>query len=314
VSEAPAPGAPAAPAAPLRSWLFVPGDSERKVDKGFATRADAVILDLEDSVAPEQLPRARECVSAVLRSRGRTGGPRLWVRVNAPGSALLRADLQAVFAGGAPDGVVLPKVSAAAEIAAAAQYIGVLETQAGAVPGSTRVLVITTETPEGVLALPQYPSLLRDSPSLLARLAGLTWGAEDLGAALGALGRRDASGVATFTFQLARTSCLLAAAALGVQAVDGVHTDFRDSQGLRGELEEARRDGFSGKLAIHPDQIASINAAFTPTEAERAQAQRVVAAFAAAPGAGVVSLDGRMIDRPHLLQAQRILAAAQPGP
>ena len=313
MSEAPAPGPPAAPAPALRSWLFVPGDSERKQDKALATQADAVILDLEDSVAPEQLPRARECVSAVLRSRLRTAGPRLWVRVNAPGSALLHADLQAVFAGGAPDGVVLPKVSAAAEIAAAAQYIGVLETQAGAVPGSTRVLVITTETPEGVLALPQYPSLLRDSPSLLARLAGLTWGAEDLGAALGALGRRDASGVATFTFQLARTSCLLAASALGVQAVDGVHTDFRDSQGLRRELEEARRDGFNGKLAIHPDQIAPINAAFTPTEAERAQAQRVVAAFAAAPGAGVVSLDGRMIDRPHLLQAQRILAAAQSG-
>ena len=321
MSETPAPyDAAAAPEAPagaapvLRSWLFVPGDSERKQDKALATQADAVILDLEDSVAPERLPRARECVSALLRSRGCTAGPRLWVRVNAPDSGRLRADLEAVFAGGAPDGVVLPKVSAPAQIADVAQYVGSLETQASARPGRTRLLVITTETPAGVLALPQYPAYLGHSRSLLARLAGLTWGAEDLGAALGALERRDASGVATFTFQLARTSCLLAAAALGVPAVDGVHTDFRDSQGLRRELDEARRDGFSGKLAIHPDQIASINAAFTPTEAERTQAQRVVAAFAAAPGAGVVSLDGRMIDRPHLLQAQRILAAAQPGP
>ena len=158
-----------------------------------------------------------------------------------------------------------------------------------------------------MLALPQYPAALGGAPAILGRLAGLTWGAEDLAAALGARGRRDAAGELTFTFQFARSSCLLAAAALGVQAVDGVHTDFRDAQGLQGELASARRDGFSGKLAIHPDQIGPINAAFAPTAAEREHARRVVAAFAAAPGAGVVSLDGRMIDRPHLLQAQRIL-------
>jgi citrate lyase subunit beta/citryl-CoA lyase len=306
-------GAAANPAPPLlRSWLFVPGDSERKQEKALATEADAVILDLEDSVTPDRLAGARERVSRLLGARARTPGPQLWVRVNAPASGLMRADLDAVFAGGAPYGVVLPKVCAAAEIADAARYLDMLETQVGSAPWSTRLLVIATETARGLLALPQYPAALGNTRALMARLAGLTWGAEDLGAALGALARHDAAGELTFTFQLARSSCLLAAAALGVQAIDGVHTELRDPAGLQRELASARRDGFSGKLAIHPDQIAAINAAFAPTAAEREHAERVVAAFAAAPGAGVVSLDGRMIDRPHLLQAQGILAAV-PG-
>jgi len=294
----------------LRSWLFVPGDSERKQDKALATEADALILDLEDSVAPARLPAARDLVAQRLRA-GSRAGPQLWVRVHAPESELLRPDLDAIFAGGAPDGVVLPKVSAPAEIAHAARYLAMLETQVSRAPGSTRLLVIATETPAGVLALPSYPAALASMPAVAARLAGLTWGAEDLSAALGALGRRDAAGELTLTFRLARTNCLLAAAALNVQAVDGVYTDFRDTSGLRRELEDARRDGFSGKLAIHPEQIATINAAFVPTDAECAAAERVVAAFATAAEAGVVSLDGRMIDRPHLLQAQRILAMAQ---
>ena len=159
--------------------------------------------------------------------------------------------------------------------------------------------------------MPQYPAALGGARALRERLAGLTWGAEDLGAALGVLAQRDSAGALTFTFQLARAHCLLAAAALGAQAIDGVCTDFRDPARLQHELDAARRDGFSGKLAIHPDQIAAINAAFAPTDAEREHAQRVVAAFATAPAAGVVSLDGRMIDRPHLLQAQRILAVAE---
>jgi citrate lyase subunit beta/citryl-CoA lyase len=150
---------------------------------------------------------------------------------------------------------------------------------------------------------------LAQTPAVAARLAGLTWGAEDLSAALGALAKRDAQGALTFTFQLVRTQCLLAAAALRVQAVDGVHTDFRDAAGLARELQQARGDGFTGKLAIHPDQIGAINAAFAPSDADVAHAERVLAAFAAAAGAGVASLDGQMLDRPHLLQAQRILAA-----
>jgi citrate lyase subunit beta / citryl-CoA lyase len=297
-----------APAAALRSWLFVPGDSERKQAKALATAADAVILDLEDSVAVEQLPGARERVRELLRSHSRTPGPQLWVRVNAPASGLMHADLDAVFAGGAPYGIVLPKVSAAQEVSDAARYLDMLETQVGSAPWSTRLLIIATETPRGLLALPGYPTALGRSRALMTRLAGLTWGAEDLSAALGALERHDGHGELTLTFQLARTACLLAAAALGVQAIDGVHTDLRDAGGLQRELASARRDGFTGKLAIHPDQIAAINTAFAPTDGERERAQRVIAAFAAAPGAGVVSVDGRMVDRPHLLQAQRILA------
>jgi citrate lyase subunit beta / citryl-CoA lyase len=302
VSEQGSPGA-------VRSWLFVPGDSERKQAKALSCGADALILDLEDSVDPAQLPAARSRVAQLLRSHGGAGSPRLWVRVNPPGGPLWREDLAALFAsGGAPAGIVLPKVSMHAEIEQAALELTTLETQRGLRAGSTALVVIATETPHGLLALPRYPLILGGGQAA-ARLAGLTWGAEDLSAALGARGKRDSSGALTFTFALARTTCLLAAAALGVQAIDGVHTEFRDAAGLARELEEARRDGFSGKLAIHPDQVAAINAAFTPTEAERAHAERVVAAFAAAGGAGVASLDGQMIDRPHLVQARRVLAA-----
>jgi len=306
-----APLEPPAAVQPVRSWLFVPGDSERKQEKALGSAADAVILDLEDSVALAELPAARARVASLLRSRRPPGGPQLWVRPNAPASGRLREDLEAIFAGGAPAGLVLPKVSAAAEISAVVRQLGGLEASRGARPGHTRLLIIATETPAAVLSLPEYPAVLARVPGVRQRIAGLTWGAEDLSATLGALAQRDNTGALTFTFQLARTHCLLAASALGAQAVDGVCTDFRDPARLQQELEAARRDGFSGKLAIHPDQIAAINAAFAPTDAEREHAQRVVAAFATAPAAGVVSLDGRMIDRPHLLQAQRILAVAQ---
>ena len=296
---------------PLRSWLFVPGDSERKQDKALGSAADAVILDLEDSVATAQLPAARARVANLLRAPRPHGAPQLWVRPNAPSSGLLRQDLETVFAGAAPAGIVLPKISAAAEVVTVARQLSALETRIGVPSGSTRLLIIGTETAAGVLALSQYPAALGGVRALRQRLAGLTWGGEDLSAALGALSQRDDTGALTFTFQLARTHCLLAAAALGVQAIDGVCTDFRDAARLQHELDAARRDGFSGKLAIHPDQIAAINAAFAPTDAEREHALRVVAAFAAAPASGVASLDGRMIDRPHLLQAQRILAVVQ---
>jgi citrate lyase subunit beta / citryl-CoA lyase len=305
------PSEPAVAAPSLRSWLFVPGDSERKQERALGSAADAVILDLEDSVALAQLPAARTRVANLLRSYRPHGAPQLWVRPNAPASGLLREDLEAVFTGAAPAGLVLPKVSAATEIRAVVRQLAGLEARGRVRPGSTRLLIIATETPAAVLALPQYPAVLGSVKGLRQRIAGLTWGGEDLSAALGALAQRDTTGALTFTFQLARTHCLLAAAALGVQAIDGVCTDFRDSARLQHELDAARRDGFSGKLAIHPDQIAAINAAFAPTDAEREHAQRVVAAFATAPAAGVVSLDGRMIDRPHLLQAQRILAVAE---
>jgi citrate lyase subunit beta/citryl-CoA lyase len=293
----------------LRSWLFVPGDSERKQAKALASMADALILDLEDSVDPAQRPHARRLVGELL-GQARGAGPQLWVRVSAPGGPELAEDLKRVCAHGLPAGIVVPKVSSAAEVAAAAGRLAAHEAAHGAA-GEVRLLLLATETPAGLLALPQLPRELGAHPATLARLAGLTWGAEDLSAALGALGQREAAGSYTLTFQLARTHTLLAAAALGVQAVDGVHTQFRDAQGLARELEEARRDGFSGKLAIHPDQVGAINAAFTPGEAELEHARRVLAAFEAAGNGGVASLEGQMLDRPHLLLARRILGASK---
>lgn len=301
----------AAQSAPLRSLLFVPGDSARKQEKALATDADALILDLEDSVDPANLPAARARVAALLAAKRAEGTPELWVRVNSSASGLLLPDLEEVCGTRLPEGIVLPKISGAGEILGADAHLTELERRLGVPEGRTRLLIVATETPRGLLALPQYPAVLGTAPAALRRLAGLTWGAEDLSTALGALGKREEGGALTFTFQLARTTCLLAAAALGVQAIDGVHTDLRDREGLQSELASARRDGFTGKLAIHPDQLAAINGAFTPTQDECRHARRVVAAFAANPGTGVASLDGQMIDRPHLLQAQRILAAGQ---
>ncbi len=296
--------------APLRSLLFVPGDSERKQTRALASEADALILDLEDSVTPAQLPAARARVARLVGSGAPDAAPQLWVRVNAPSGGAFREDLEAVCRQRMPHGVVLPKISAPAEIIEAADYLTALETRLGLMPPVSRLLVIATETPQGVLALPQYLPVLGPSRAA-ARLAGLTWGAEDLGVALGVRDRRDPAGGLTFTFRLARTMCLLTAAALGVQALDTVHLNFQDASGLEASLGEARRDGFSGKLAIHPDQVTAINVAFTASEAELEHARRVVAAFAASAGAGVASLDGQMIDRPHLLQAQRLLAQAR---
>jgi citrate lyase subunit beta/citryl-CoA lyase len=289
----------------MRSFLFVPGDSERKQVKGLATAADALILDLEDSVDVVQLPAARARVHGLLRAQPDRTKQQLWVRVNALSSGLLLEDLAAVMADAGeagPDGIVLPKVSDPGEVDEIAHYLAALEVRGARELGSTRLMVIGTETPRGLLALSRYPGDVRTT-----RLAALTWGSEDLGAALGVTARMDDAGALTPPLQAARTTCLLTAAALGVQAIDGVHVDFRHKDGLARELDSARRDGFTGKLAIHPDQVDAINAAFLPTEGEIERARRVVAAFAAAPGAGVVSLDGQMIDRPHLVQAQRVL-------
>ena len=296
----------------MRSFLFVPGDSERKQTKALSTAADALILDLEDSVDVTQLPAARARVHELLRSRPDRSRQQLWVRVNALSSGVLLEDLAAVMADaseGGPDGIVLPKVSDPQEIEEVAHYLAALEVRGARPLGSTRLMVIATETPRGLLSLPTYPAKVSSTAAVSDRLAALTWGSEDLGAALGVIARTDGTGALTLPFHLARTSCLLAATAIGVQAIDGVHVDFRDKDGLARELDAARRDGFTGKLAIHPDQIDAINTAFSPTEAEIARARSIVAAFAAAPGAGVVSLDGQMVDRPHLVQARRVLEA-----
>ena len=293
----------------MRSFLFVPGDSERKQTKALATAADALILDLEDSVDVSQLPAARARVRELLHSNTDRSRQQLWVRVNALSSGLLLEDLAAVMpdvSEGGPDGIVLPKIAHPREVEEVAHYLAALEVRGSRTLGSTRLLIIATETPRALLNITEYTA-----SSVSERVAGLTWGSEDLGAALGVTARVDRNGVPTLPFQLARTSCLLAAVALGVQAIDGVHVDFRDREGLIRQAEDARRDGFSGKLAIHPDQVDAINTAFTPTEDEITHARRVIAAFAAAPGAGVISLDGQMVDRPHWVQARRILDAVE---
>jgi citrate lyase subunit beta/citryl-CoA lyase len=313
----------------LRSLLFVPGDSERKQAKALASPADALILDLEDSVAETQLADARRRVRELLIARRTASAagqpvaqatgtlahtvstrPHLWVRVHSLSSGRLLEDLVAVLPG-APVGLVLPKVSSPAEIVQIDRELAALETQDAREPGSTKLIVIATETPQALLNLPSYAQVLGAEPAAAARVAGLTWGAEDLSTAIGATSRLEPSGGLTFTFQLARSLCLLTAAAIGVPAIDGVHVNFRDPQGLEREASQARRDGFSGKLAIHPDQIASIHSAFKPSESELARARRIVAAFAASPGAGVLNLEGEMIDRPHLLQARRLLASQE---
>lgn len=285
----------------LRSLLFVPGDSERKQSKAAASGADALILDLEDSVAPSQLPAARSRVQEFLRARSSTA-QQLWVRVNAPGSGQLTADVDAVVAG-RPDGLVLPKVGCA-EVMEIARHVTQAESRAGIAAGSIKLIVIATETPRALLTLGDY----LDTEN--SRLVGMTWGAEDLSAALGATAKVDEAGEWTFTFQLARSMCLLTAAAIGVQPIDGVHPAFRDLDGLRRSAVQARKDGFLGKLAIHPDQVGPINAAFTPTAAEVEHARRVVELFAQTPGVGVASLDGQMLDKPHLVLAQRVLELA----
>jgi citrate lyase subunit beta/citryl-CoA lyase len=288
--------------ASIRSWLFVPGDDARKHDKASTSGADALIFDLEDSVTAELLPKARTRVRNFLASHRERSALQLWVRVNALASGKLADDLAIVMAG-APDGIVLPKVSAAREAVAVGGLLSALEEKFGTPTGGTQLLVIATETPQALFALGDYATTAN------ARLAGLTWGAEDLSAALGAAAR-DAAAAFTFTFELVRSMCLLAAGAAGVPAFDGVCVDFRNSDALQREAARACRDGFSGKLAIHPSQVGPINAAFSPQAAEVARARQVIAAFAAKPDAGVLSLDGQMLDRPHLVKAQRILARA----
>jgi citrate lyase subunit beta/citryl-CoA lyase len=286
-----------------RSWLFVPGDSERKLAKGAASVADALIVDLEDSVAPARLPAARALTAAFIAAQA--GPPEIWVRVNALASGLALADLAAVLPAG-PAGILLPKAESAADVATLGHYLSALEVAAGRPDGGTKIMVVATETPGALFTLGSYAAA---GP----RLSGLTWGAEDLAAELGAASNRVAGGGYEFTYRLARSLCLAGAAAAGVAAIDTVFTDFRDSAGLAAEASAARRAGFVGKLAIHPDQVEAINRAFTPDAAEIAHAERIVAAFAANPGTGVVGLDGKMIDMPHLKQARRILASRRPA-
>ncbi|WP_439817564.1 HpcH/HpaI aldolase/citrate lyase family protein [Zavarzinia sp. CC-PAN008] len=287
----------------LRSMLFVPGDSDRKLAKGLGVGADALILDLEDSVAPERKPLAREAVTAALSGVDRSKGPQMWVRINPLSTALALPDLAAIVRA-RPDGIILPKAEGAADVARLGHMLDVLEAREGVAPGYVRILPVATETASAPFALGSFAS------QPLPRLLGLTWGAEDLATAVGAATNLAPEGGWALTFRVVRSLTLLAARAAGVQPIETLHADFRDTEGLRASSVAARREGFSGRLAIHPDQVAPINEAFMPNADDIAFAERVVAAFAANPGAGTVGLDGKMLDIPHLNQARNVLALA----
>ena len=291
-----------APIRPIRSLLFVPADSERKMAKGADTGADALILDLEDSVAPTRTQIARGMALEYLKSRPDRAKQQLWVRINPLDTEAALLDL--VTAGGAPDGIVLPKVRSAADVVLLSNYLDALEAREGVAKGSIRIIPVATETPQALFTLGSYEGC---SP----RLAGLTWGAEDIAAALGASGNRGADGEYDSVFELARSLCLAGAHAAGVQPIDTVWTDFKDDAGLQRESQRNRQRGFTGKMAIHPGQVASINAAFTPSAEELAWSRRVVEVFESNPGLGTVGLEGKMLDMPHLKQAQRILQLAK---
>jgi citrate lyase subunit beta/citryl-CoA lyase len=276
----------------LRSLLFVPGDRPDRMEKALGAGADALILDLEDAVAPGAKAEARRSVAEFLNANGQA---RIWVRVNPLDSGENEKDLVAILASH-PDGIVLPKAEGGASVDELSRRLS----ERGNV--SAKILAIATETAAAMFQLGSYGGA--------KRLAGLTWGAEDLPAAIGAVTSREEDGRYTPPFELARSLCLFGAAAAGVAPIETVFPAFRDLEGLAAYAARARRDGFTGMMAIHPSQVPVINAAFTPSEAEVAHARAVLAAFEANPEAGALSLDGRMIDRPHLVQAQRILAAA----
>ncbi|MGC1667213.1 MAG: CoA ester lyase [Pseudolabrys sp.] len=286
----------------MRSLLFVPADGESKLDKAMASGADAVIIDLEDSITPERKDQARAAALDFLkRARADRQRPRLLVRINGLETGMADADLDAIVAG-EPDAIVFPKAEGGASVVHLDAKLTAREAIAGVPEGQIKVLAQAVESAAGLFAAGTFRSAS-------TRLIGLTWGPEDLSAELGADANRDAQGELTEPYRLARSMCLYAAAAAKLSAIETVYVDFRNSEGLRRDTEAARRDGFTGRLAIHPAQVPVINDVFTPTAAQVEKAKAVVAAFAAQPGAGAVGIDGKMYDRPHLARAQRLLAS-----
>lgn len=283
----------------MRSWLFAPGDSEKKMIKAADGPADIVLLDLEDSVAPDSKPLAREMVHDFLASRG--DRERLWVRINPLSSGEAVHDLEAIMSCG-PGGVLLPKAEGRADVEALDTHLTRLEKAHGILRGATRVAALVTETPRAMFRTGDY--------SGAPRLAAMSWGAEDLSSALGARVQFRPDGGFMPTYELARSLCLLGAATAGVAAIETIQADFRDLDGLRERAMMVRGQGYRGMLAIHPAQVDVINQAFTPGEEEIAHARAVIAAFEAHPGAGTVGLDGAMLDRPHLALAHALLADA----
>ncbi|HWP27231.1 MAG TPA: CoA ester lyase [Xanthobacteraceae bacterium] len=288
----------------MRSLLFIPGDSEKKLDKGLTSGADAIIIDLEDSISAERKAAARAIALDYLKHvQGKPDRPRLIVRVNGLQTGLTDADLDVIVAG-RPDAIMLPKAEGGAAAIHADAKITAREAMHGLPAGSIKLLALATETAKALFLAGTFA----DASS---RLIGLSWGAEDLSAEVGAEANRDPEGNFLDLYRLARALCLAGAAAAHVQAIDTVYVDFRNDKGLRRECEEARRDGFTGKLAIHPAQVPLINEVFTPTAEAIAKAEAVVAAFAANPGAGTVGINGVMYDRPHLERAKQLLARAK---
>jgi citrate lyase subunit beta/citryl-CoA lyase len=287
----------------MRSLLFVPADSTKKLDKAMASGADALIVDLEDSVAPDGKVGARQCAAAFLsETAATTPRPYLLVRINGLRTGLTDADLDAVVPA-RPDAIMLPKAEGGASVVHADAKLAVREATSGLPDGHIKIVALATETATALFLAGTYAGAS-------ARLSALTWGAEDLSVELAAEANRDAQGRFLDPYRLARSLCLAGAAAAGVPAIDTVYVDFRNADGFRRECEEARRDGFSGKMAIHPAQVPIINELFTPTPEAIAKAQAIVDAFAANPGAGTVGIGGVMVDQPHLVRAKRLLLRA----
>ena len=285
----------------MRSFLFVPADSERKLAKGPLSSPDALILDLEDSVATARKTIARQMALDYLRSANRAG-PKLYVRVNALDTGLTLGDLATVMQG-KPDGIVFPKCVGQRDLDLLGTYLDAFEAREGIEADATKILTIATESAAAILALTA-------APAKHARLIGHSWGGEDLMADLGALAKGPAPGVYDDTFRMARTVNLMASVAAGVTAYDTVYPDIKNVDGLRAEAQEGRRMGYGGKIAIHPDQVAVIHEVFTPSAQEVDWAKRVIATFESNPGAGVLTLDGKMLDKPHLVLARRLMARA----
>ena len=285
----------------LRSLLFVPGDSDKKFAKARECGADVLILDLEDSVAPSMKDTAREMVQGWLDQAAEVE-PALFVRINPLDTGLTLADLSAVVRPGLA-GILVPKANGAHDIERIGHYLDALEQRSGIAQGTVKIAVVSTETPAAMFALGSYQQAGE-------RLVGLTWGAEDLGAAIGITDNKEPDGSWTFPYQVARAQCLFAAAAAGVAPLDTHYANFKDPEGLEADCRRARRDGFTGRVAIHPAQVETINRCFSPSEEEVAFARRVVDAFAANPDAGTLGIDGKMVDIPHLVAARKTLAAA----
>jgi citrate lyase subunit beta/citryl-CoA lyase len=283
-----------------RSWLFAPGDSEKKMTKAMEGTADIVLIDLEDAVATENKVAARGMVHDFIKANADRRA-RLWVRINPFDGPYTLGDLVAIMPAN-PGGIMLPKVYGRQEVEKLDHMLSVLEVASGIEEGSTPVIVLITETAEAMFHTGDY----KGAP----RVVALTWGAEDLADSIGASSNRNEDGSYSFTYELARSMTVLGAAAAGVTAIETISADFKDLEALRKRAESVRRDGFRGMLAIHPAQIDVINAAFTPTEAEIAEAQEIVDIFAANPGVGAIGWKGGMLDRPYLARAQRLLKLA----